>query len=89
MRELKPKDQHELLLANADKEAIIRFLANDQDREVTKIAVILARQCDLFVHFVRLWKLRVSGLDQDLSSERYTQYVYVNKQALYKELVKK
>jgi hypothetical protein len=89
MRELRPKEQHELLLANADKEAIVRFLAADQDQEVTKIAVLLARQCDLFVHFLRLWKLRVSGLDQGLSSEGYTRHVYLNRQALYKELIKK
>lgn len=89
MRELKPKEQHELLLANADRDAIVRFLANDQEQEITKIAVVLARQCDLFVHFLRLWKMRVSELDQNLISERYTHYVYLNKQALYKELVKK
>lgn len=86
MQGMKPKEQHERLLANTDKAKIVQHLKNGQDRDVTKIAVILARQCDLFVHFQRLWKMRVSDLDERLSTEQYMKNVYVNKRALYKEL---
>lgn len=86
MNELKPKEQHERLLANADIEKIVQHLNNGRDQDVTKIAVTLARQCDLFVHFQRLWKMRVSGLDEKLGTERYMQHIYVNKRALYREL---
>jgi len=89
MKELKPKDQHERLLANADKEKIIQHLRAGQDQAITQIAVILARQCNLFVHFLRLWQMRVAGLDPQLSSERYIQHIYINRNALYKQLVKK
>jgi hypothetical protein len=88
MKELKPKDQHERLLANADKEKIAQYLSNGQDQDITRIAASLARQCDLFVHFQRLWKMRVSDLDETLCTERYMKHIYVNKRALYKELVK-
>ena len=64
MHDLKPKEQHERLLANADIEKIVRHLENGEDQEVTWIAVTLARQCDLFVHFKRLWMLRVSDLEK-------------------------
>jgi hypothetical protein len=87
MNELKPKAQHERLLADADKEKIVQFLNNGQEQDVTRIAVTLARQCDLFVHFQRLWRLRVSDLDEKLGTERYMQNIYVNKRALYKELI--
>ncbi len=86
MNQLKPKDQHERLLANADKVKIVHFLSNGQDIDITRIAVTLARQCDLFDHFQRLWKLRVAELDAKLSTEQYMKHVYVNKRALYKEL---
>ena len=88
MNQLKPKDQHERLLANADKVKIIQHLSDGQEVDVTRIAVMLARQCDLFDHFQRLWKLRVAELDEKLSSEKYMKHVYVNKRALYKELIR-
>ena len=88
MRALKPKEQHELLLANADKEKIMQHLINGRDQDITKIAVTLARECVLFVHFQRLWKMRVSDLDAKLNTERYIQHIYVNKRALYKEFLK-
>ena len=88
MRALKPKEQHELLLAKADKEKILQHLDNGRDQDITKIAVTLARECVLFVHFQRLWKMRVSDLDSKLSTERYIQHIYVNKRALYKELLR-
>ena len=69
MPELKPKDRHEQLLANADKEKI-------------------ARQCGLFIHFLRLWQMRVTGLDPQLSSESYMQQIYSNRNALYKKLIR-
>ena len=88
MNELKPKSHHEQLLANVDKEKIVEHLSNGQDQGIVIIAVTLARQCDLFVHFQRLWKLRVSELDEKLSSERYMKNIYVNKMALYRQLIK-
>jgi hypothetical protein len=66
----------------------VQHLNDGRDQEVTKIAVTLARQCDLFVHFQRLWKMRVSSLDETLSTERYMKNIYVNKRALYKELIR-
>ena len=48
---MKPKEQHEQFLANADKVKIVQYLQDGQEQGVTKIAVMLARQCDLFVHF--------------------------------------
>ena len=88
MKKLKPKEQHERLLADSDKEKIVQHLQDGQEQDVTKIAVKLARQCNLFVHFQRLWMLRVSDLDEKLSSEQYTKKIYVNKNSLHKELVK-
>jgi hypothetical protein len=88
MKELKPKEQHEQLLANADKEKIAQYLTDGQDQAITEIAVVLARQCNLFVHFLRLWQLRVEGLDPQLSTERYMQHIYVNRNALYKQLIR-
>ena len=88
MNEVKPKEQHERLLANADKEKIVQFLSNGREHDVTKISVTLAHQCDLYVHYQRLWKMRVSGLDETLSTELYMKDIYSNKRALYKELVK-
>ena len=88
MNELKPKEQHERLLANADKEKIMQHLSDGQDQDVTKIAVTLARQCALFVHFQRLWKMRISDLDATLGTERYMQHIYVNKRAMYKDLIR-
>ena len=86
MHELKPKAQHELILANADKKRIVQHLSDGQDQDVLRIAVALARQCDLFVHFRRLWTLRVSDLDQTLTSEKYMKNIFVNRRALSKEL---
>lgn len=88
MRDLKPKDQHERLLADADKEKIVQFLSLGQDQDITKIAVSLARQSILFVHFQRLWKMRVEGLDEKLGTEEYIKHIYVNKAALYKDLLR-
>lgn len=86
MKALKPKDQHERLLASVDRKKIVEFLDQGRDQDVTKIAVTLARQCDLFVHFQRLWLMRAGDLDAKLSSERYMKHVYVNKRAVYKGL---
>ena len=86
MGELKPKEWHERHLANGDKEKIVEHLEVGQDQDVTRIAVALARQCDLFVHFERLWLMRVRDLDERLSTERYMKHIYVNKRTLYKEL---
>ena len=88
MKALKPKDQHERLLANLDKEKIVLHLTNGTEQDITKIAVTLARQCDLLIHFQRLWKLRVSELDERLGTEHYMTNIFVNRRALYKELIK-
>ena len=64
MRQLKPKERHERLLADADKVKIVQHMNSGQEIGVTKISVTLARQCDLFVHFQRLWYMRVAGLDE-------------------------
>jgi hypothetical protein len=88
MNQLKPKEQHERFLANADKEKIAEHLDQGRDQEVTRIAVTLARQCDLYVHFQRLWLMRVSELDADLGSEGYTRNIYVNRTALHKEFIR-
>ena len=88
MKKLTPKEQHEQLLANVDKEKIVQYLTNDEEHGVTKVAVVLARECILFVHFVRLWQLRVYDLEPRLSTEKYMRNVYVNRNALYKKLVK-
>jgi hypothetical protein len=88
MNQLKPKEWHERLLANTDKVKIVQHLNSGQDTDVTKISVTLARQCDLFVHFQRLWKMRVSDLDERLNTEEYMKNIYTNKRALYKELIK-
>ena len=87
MTVLKPKEWHERLLADADKEKIEQHLKDGWDQGVTTIAVTLARQCNLFVHFQRLWKMRVFDLDERLSTERYMKHVYVNKRSLYRELI--
>src|SRR5688572_30775413 len=88
MNQLKPKDRHERFLASADKEKIVKYLESGEEIDITKISVTLARQCDLFVHFQRLWKLRVEDLDARLSSEEYMHNIYTNKRALYIELIK-
>jgi hypothetical protein len=88
MKALKPKEQHEQLLAKVDKEKIVQYLNNGQDQEITIIAVTLARQCDLLVHFQRLWKMRVAELDEKLGTEAYIKSIYENKRSLYKELIK-
>ncbi|MCB0109266.1 MAG: hypothetical protein KDE53_25260, partial [Caldilineaceae bacterium] len=88
MKALKPKEQHEHILAVADKQKIAQYLIDGQEQDITKIAVILARQCNLFVHFQRLWRLRVAELDPQLTSENYMLYVYSNKNSLYKKLVR-
>jgi hypothetical protein len=88
MNQLKPKERHERLLANIDKEKIVQHLTSGQDTDVTKISVALARQCDLFVHFERLWKMRVADLDERLNTEEYMKNIYTNRRALYKELIK-
>ncbi len=84
----RPKEQHEQVLANADKEKITQYLTDGQEQDIIKIAVVLARQCNLFVHFLRLWQLRVADLDPKLSSESYMQEIYVNRNALYKQLIR-
>jgi hypothetical protein len=86
MKELKPKERHEQLLANADKEKITQHLRDGEDEAITKIAVVLARQCSLFIHFLRLWQMRVAELDPQLGTERYMQHIYVNRNTLYKKL---
>lgn len=88
MTQLKPKDHHERLLADVDKAKIVHYLNGDQETDITKISVMLARQCDLFVHFKRLWKLRVDDLDERLSTEAFMKNIYTNKQTLYKTLIK-
>lgn len=88
MKKLKPKEQHERLLAAADKEKIVQHLSADEHSEIIQIATALARQCNLFVHFQRLWLMRVSDLDEKLGSERYLQNVYVNRRALNKRSTK-
>jgi len=88
MKVLKPKEQHEQMLASADKQKIAQYLTDGQAQNITKIAVILARQCNLFIHFLRLWRLRVADLDPQLSSESYMHYIYGNRKILYKKLVR-
>lgn len=91
MNQLKPKERHERLLANNDKEKIVQYLNSGQDTDVMMISVLLARQCDLFVHFQRLWKMRVADLaelDARLNTEEYMKNIYTNKRTLYKELTK-
>ena len=85
MKKLKPKEQHERLLANEDKAKIVQHLSADEQHDVTQIATALARQCNLFVHFQRLWLMRVSDLDEKLGSERYMQHIYTNRRALNKK----
>lgn len=84
MKRLKPKEQHERLLAAADKEKIVQHLSTGEQYDVTLIATALARQCNLYVHFQRLWLMRVSDLDEKLAGERYMQNVYVNRRTLSK-----
>lgn len=86
LRKMKPKARHEHMLASADTEKIVEHLENGEDDRVTKIAVDLARECKLFVHFSRLWEMRVEDLEPRLSSDRYMKNIYVNKNELYKEL---
>lgn len=88
MTGLKPKERHEQLLARADREKIVEFLSTGGEEDIARIAVTLARQCDLLVHFRRLWTMRVSDLDQSLSSEHYIREIFLNRTALYKELFK-
>ena len=88
MAQIKPKDHQERLLADVDKAKIVQYLNGDQENNITKVSVMLARQCDLFVHFKRLWKLRVDDLDERLSTEAYMKNIYANKQTLYKSLIK-
>ena len=88
MNRLKPKEQHERLLAKNDTEKIVQFLDGGQEIDVTLISLALARQCDLFVHFKRLWKMRVSDLDARFSTDEYMKNIYVNKRTLWKELNK-
>jgi hypothetical protein len=85
--DLKPKAWHEQHLASADREKIVQHLEDGQNQDVTRIAVTLARQCDLYVHFERLWIMRVADLDESLRTEKFMKRVYVNKRALYKELI--
>lgn len=88
MKVLKPKEQHEQMLASADKQKIAQYLTNDQGQDITKLAVLLARQCNLFIHFLRLWELRVAGLDPQLNSKSYMHYIYGNRNVLYRKLVR-
>jgi hypothetical protein len=87
MKELKPKEWHERLLAHGDKEKIEQHLRDGWDEGVTRIAVTLARQCHLFVHFQKLWLMRVFDLDEKLGTNRYMKHIYVNKRSLYRELI--
>jgi hypothetical protein len=84
MKRLKPKEQHERLLAAADKEMIVQHLGTGEHHDITQIAATLARQCNLYVHFQRLWLMRVSDLDEKLRTERYMQNIYVNRRVLNK-----
>jgi len=84
MKKLKPKEQHERLLANVDREKIVQHLNDGEHHDITQIAAALARQCNLFVHFQRLWLMRVSDLDDNLGSECYMQNIYVNRRTLGK-----
>jgi hypothetical protein len=88
MNQLKPKEWHERLLANTDRAKIVQHLNSGQETDVTRISAILARQCDLFVHFKRLWRMRVSDLDERLNTEEYMKNIYINRRALCKELIK-
>lgn len=88
MNEMKPKAWHEQLLAGIDKEKIVAAMVGGREEDVMRIAVILARECDLFVHFQRLWRMRVVDLDEMLGTEPYMQKIFVNKRALYKTLQK-
>jgi hypothetical protein len=88
MSQLKPKEWHEQHIADIDKAKIVQYLSSGQDIAITKISVNLARECDLFVHFQRLWKLRVASLDKGLSTDEYMKNIYVNRRTLYKELSK-
>ena len=88
MKQLKPKEWHEQHVADVDKAKIMQHLSSGQDIDVTKISVTLARECDLFVHFQRLWQLRVAGLDERLNTEEYMKNIFINRRALYKELFK-
>lgn len=88
MYQLKPKAWHEQHIADIDRAKIVQHLSSGQDVDITKISITLARECDLFVHFQRLWKLRVAGLDKRLSTEEYMKNIYVNRRTLYKELIK-
>lgn len=88
MKKLKPKEQHERFLAAADKEKIVQHLSTGEYHDVTKIATALARQCNLFVHFQRLWLMRVSDLDEKLGTEHYMQNIYVNRRTLYQKPTK-
>jgi hypothetical protein len=88
MNRLKPKEQHERLLANNDKAKIVQHLNNGRDIDVTIISLTLARQCDLFIHFERLWRMRVSDLDERLNTEEYMKNIYINKRTLWKKLNK-
>lgn len=86
MEGLKPKAQHEQLLAKADREQIILHLKAGGEQDITRIAVTLARHCDLLAHFQRLWTMRVLDLDLTLGSETYMRNIYMNKRDLYKQM---
>jgi hypothetical protein len=86
VEKLKPKAQHEQLLANADKAKIVDYLEAGQAQDITKIAVVLARQCNLLKDFVRLWQMRIAGLDDSLGTEQYIKNIYTNKRVLYRQL---
>jgi hypothetical protein len=83
-----PKERHERMLAHVDREKIVIHQHGGGEQEIDKIAVILARQCDLLVHFQRLWALRVGDLGGEFNSEDYTRNIFMNRRALYKELFK-
>lgn len=89
METMHPKAQHEHMLAKVDRDRIVQHLSNGSDEEITRIAVTLARQCDLLVHFRRLWTLRVADLDQRLGTEAYMRGIYLNKRDLHKQLFKR
>ena len=86
MNRMKPKEQHERLLAKNDTEKIVQHLDSGREIEITLLSLALARQCDLYIHFKRLWTMRVADLEARLNTERYMKNIYTNKRTLWKEL---
>ncbi len=89
MGTMHPKAQHEHMQAKVDRDRIVQHLATGSEEEITRIAVTLARQCDLLTHFRRLWTLRVVDLEDRLGTEAYMRGIYLNKRDLHKQLFKR